>query len=317
LSFVLFRVPYSSRGSIAHERGRVISRRKIRAQHQSVRLSMRPRNSRVTKSLAQGQRMLAFASPLLALSLSLAQASPAPPQAAPAKPLAFEVVTIKPSRSPTWNMYPTPDGYHATGVSLRHLVQDAYGVYDPKLLTGGPAWIDKDEFDLEAKFDPATIPNAKSITYRQRADMMRTVLADRFQLKIHFEKKIFPAYNLVVAKGGPRLTETPANEITMTIWGPSCLHRNAQLSLRGCTVDALASELGVVTGRTVVNKTGLSGPYTIELRFTPDNTPADSPLAGGPSIFTAVQEQLGLKLEPSTAPLDILVIDSAEKPSEN
>jgi uncharacterized protein (TIGR03435 family) len=87
--------------------------------------------------------------------------------------------------------------------------------------------------------------------------------------------------------------------------------------MEGCTMDALAFTLSGTTGRTVIDKTGIAGRYSFELHWTPDNTPADSPIVGGPSIFTAVQEQLGLKLQPSTAQLDVLVIDYAQKPSEN
>jgi len=203
------------------------------------------------------------------------------------------------------------------GVSLRQLIKEAYGVWDDKLLVGGSAWIDNDKFDLEAKFNPAEIPTAKDLTYRQRADMLRAVLAERFQLKVHFEKKEFPTYNLVVAKGGVKFAETPKDKITMTVSGASCLHRNAQFYLQGCTMGALADSLRGPTGRTVTDKTGLTGRYDFELHYTPDNTPADSPLAGGPSIFTAIQEQLGLKLLPSTTPLDVLVVDSTQRPSEN
>lgn len=157
--------------------------------------------------------MLAVATPPLAL----AQNIPAPTSSAAAtavtKPLAFEVVTIKPSRAPGWNMYPTRDGYHGIGISLRQLVREAYGVFDPNLLIGGAAWMDSDKFDIDAKFDPSAIPNTKDLTYRQRADMLRAVLADRFQLKVHSEKKTFPIYDLVVATGGAKLQEAPAEHL--------------------------------------------------------------------------------------------------------
>ncbi|HWG18404.1 MAG TPA: TIGR03435 family protein, partial [Acidobacteriaceae bacterium] len=84
-----------------------------------------------------------------------------------------------------------------------------------------------------------------------------------------------------------------------------------------CPAGALLLQLRYITGRPVLDKTGLTAHYHVELHWTPDNTPADSPLADGPSIFTAVEEQLGLKLEPATAPLDVLVIDSAQKPTPN
>ena len=265
--------------------------------------------------------MLAVATPPLAL----AQNIPTPTSSAAAtvitKPLALEVVTIKPSRAPGWNMYPTRDGYHGIGISLRQLVREAYGVFDPNLLIGGAAWMDSDKFDIDAKFDPSAIPNAKDLTYRQRADMLRAVLADRFQLKVHSEKKTFPIYDLVVATGGAKLQEAPAEHLHSGPWGgPSCLHTKGRagiMAVEGCGAGALADSLSYDAGRKVIDKTGLTGRYDFELHWTPDNTPADSPLAGGPSIFTAVQEQLGLKLEPSTAPLHILVIDSAQKPTPN
>jgi uncharacterized protein (TIGR03435 family) len=244
-------------------------------------------------------------------------AAPTPPSAAP---LAFEVVTIKPSHAPGWNLYPTPDGYHGMGISLHQLVREAYGVFDDKLIAGGQGWMDNDKFDLEAKFDPDSIPNVKDMTYRQRADMLRGVLASRFQLKVHFEPRIFPVYNLVIGTGGPKFKEAPPEHLHSAVWGPTCRHTLGRLGLmavEGCEAGALADFLRTPSGRTVIDKTGLTGRYDFELHWTPDDTPADSPIANGPSIFTAVQEQLGLKLEPSTAPLDVLVLDAAQKPSEN
>jgi uncharacterized protein (TIGR03435 family) len=244
---------------------------------------------------------------LVATSQVSGQTGAPPPSSAPAaKPLTFEVVTIKPDNiSRGWRLQPTSDGFTGTNISLYKLVQEAYGFPDPKLILGGPDWIDKDKFDL---------------AYRQRADMLRAVLADRFQLKIHFEKQDFPVFNLVVAKSGPKMPEwkpgDPANEDNPA----GCLFRRSGAGLveaENCPAQALLLQLRYITGHPVLDKTGLTGNYHLVLRWAPENTPADSPLASRPSIFTAVQEQLGLKLEPSTAPLDVLVIDSAQKPSEN
>jgi uncharacterized protein (TIGR03435 family) len=234
----------------------------------------------------------------------------------------LEVTTIKPSARTdgVWRLQPTPDGYTALDVSLRKLIQEAYGIYDDKLLTGGPPWIDTDKFDLEAKFDPSDIPNAKNLTYRQRADMLRAVLADRFQLKVHFEKKDLPVYNLVVAKGGPKLSSSnPPDDSGRQQIGTCNIvqQRTGITQRRQCQIGSLTDLLRFNAGRTVIDETGLTGRYDFELHWTPDNTPESSPLIGGPSIFTAVEEQLGLKLEPSNAPLDVLVIDSIQKPSEN
>jgi uncharacterized protein (TIGR03435 family) len=242
------------------------------------------------------------------------------------KSITFDVVTVKPHdqsvRPNAWRLQPTPDGYTASNVSLLKLVGEAYGIFDAKLLTGGPPWIDADKFDLEAKFDAASIPDAKNLTYRQRADMLQSLLADRFHLKAHFETKDFPVYSLVVAKGGPKLIETKPEDIRNDSTGmPACLGgRNAKTLIYtavGCHTRDLETLLRYAAGRTVIDKTGLTARYDFELRWSSDNTPANSPAAEYPSIFTAVQEQLGLKLEPSTAPLSILIIDSAEKPSEN
>jgi uncharacterized protein (TIGR03435 family) len=266
--------------------------------------------------------LLAAALIALAAPAALAQQSAAVSPTAATKPLTFEAATIKPNNKNDgrWKLQPTPDGYTAMGVSLFKLVQEAYGIFDAKLITGGPPWIDRDKFDLEAKFDVNDIPDAKKLPYRQRADMLQSLLTDRFHLKVHHETKEFPVYNLVIAKGNPKLQETkPANVDGMGT-GVTChvlKQRGGYTQRQDCTVTSLEDLLRYATGRTVLDKTGLTGHYDFELRWTPDDTPADSPNASGPSIFTAVQEQLGLKLEPSTAPLDTLVIDHAEPPTAN
>jgi uncharacterized protein (TIGR03435 family) len=260
-----------------------------------------------------------------ALALLLAAASILPAALALAQqPLTFEVATIKPhGQGALWRLQPTPDGYTASNVSLLKLVGEAYGIFDPKLITGGPRWIDTDKFDLEAKFDTASNPHAKDVTYRQRADMLQPLLADRFHLKVHFATKDFAVYNLVLAKGGAKLQEAkaaPSSDQNAPPVGTGCLIQRQRAGItqrRDCPVTSLDDLLRYETGRTVIDKTGLTGLYDFELQWTPDDTRADSPIASGPSIFTALQEQLGLKLEPATAPLSVLVIDSAEHPSAN
>jgi uncharacterized protein (TIGR03435 family) len=266
--------------------------------------------------------------PLLLLTAALvgpavlAQQATAPTPPATAKVVTFEVATIKPSAHPdgAWRLQPTPDGYTGMDISLLKLVGEAYEIYDVKLITGGPSWIDRDKFDLEAKFNAAEIPDAKNLTFHQRADMLRPLLADRFHLKVHRETKEFPVYNLVIAKGGLKPQETKPEDVYQGDSGPSCLFRRSRIGyiqVQGCMPKDLEDNLRFASGRTVIDKTGITIRYDFELRWTPDNTPADSPEASGPSIFTALQEQLGLKLEPATAPLNILIIDSAERPSEN
>jgi uncharacterized protein (TIGR03435 family) len=152
--------------------------------------------------------------------------------------------------------------------------------------------------------------------------MLKPLLADRFHLKLHHETQEFPVYNLVVAKGGPKLKQTKPEDIhNFGIQGQTCLITHSQwgvMASQSCTVASILDLLRANTGRTVIDKTGLTGLYDIELNWTPENVSATTAQDDtGPSIYTAVQEQLGLKLEPSTAPLDILVVDSAEPPSEN
>jgi uncharacterized protein (TIGR03435 family) len=258
-------------------------------------------------------------------SLGLAQSLAPPTTSAPAQALAYDIVTIKPhGQGSGWNLADTPDGYSGQNVSLLKLVQEAYGddhfARDPKLVTGGPSWIDKDKFDLEAKFDPTEVSNAKNLSYRQKADMLRAVLADRFQLKIHFETKEFPVYDLVIAKDGPKFTETKPGDVVV-FKGVQICERHSDVNFNfsgvGCRLRDLEPVFRYASGRTVIDHTGLTGRYDIKLRFAPLNTPENSPIADRPLIFTALPEQLGLKLEPATAPLDVLVIDSAEKPSDN
>jgi uncharacterized protein (TIGR03435 family) len=238
-----------------------------------------------------------------------------------ANTLAFDVASIKPAspNESAWHLLPTPDGYTGMNVSLRKLIELAYGVLDGKLIIGGPPWIDSVKFDLEAKFDPALVPNLKDLTYRQRADMLQPLLADRLKLKIHHEPRDFAVFLLVVDKHGPKLHESTPPDTGNPGFGIDCTFRNksGSLTAQGCQASSLTGLLQSAAGRIILDRTGLTGHYNMELHWTPDNATVDASSESGPSIFTALQEQLGLKLEPSTAPLDVLVIDSAEKPSEN
>jgi uncharacterized protein (TIGR03435 family) len=262
---------------------------------------------------------------VLLTGMSAFAQNPAPPAAtpepAPAKISTFDVATIKPTAGTesAWHLLPTPDGYTGLNVSLRKLIELAYGVPDGKLIVGGPTWADSAKFDLEAKFDPAQVPNMTNLTFRQRADMLQPLLADRFKLRIHHESRDFPAFLLVVDKHGLKLQDLRRPDTGSTTFGIDCTFRNKSglLSAKGCSVSSLTGILQSAAGRIILDKTALTGRYNIDLHWTPDNAPVDGSVPSGPSIFTALQEQLGLKLEPSTAPLDVLVIDSVEKPSEN
>lgn len=136
--------------------------------------------------------------------------------------------------------------------------------------------------------------------------MLQTLLADRFRLVLHRETKQLPVYELIVAKGGPKLKESAEDASTF-------LHTDAKsITAAKVAMPMFVKLLSQQMGRSVLDKTGLSENYDFKLEWTPDEANGD-----GPSIFTAIQEQLGLKLEPSKGPVEVLVIDHAEKPSEN
>ena len=188
------------------------------------------------------------------------------------------------------------------------IIQEAYGVKRYQL-SGGPAWLHADLFDIEAKAegDPSR---------DQMMDMLQTLLADRFQLKVHRETREDNVYALVVAKGGPKLTPSTADKFRIA------LHRNTPVDQEGvdytiagqkATAGQIAERLGdMLLGRPVLDRTGIKGEFDFKVRYATDDNPDT-----GPSIFAAVQEQLGLKLEAAKGPIEILVIDQAEKPSGN
>jgi bla regulator protein BlaR1 len=248
--------------------------------------------------------------------------------------------------------------------TVENLIREAY-IYFPdgqgmnphawyETLAGGPAWIKSDQYEIEAK------PEGTPVREMMSGPMMQVLLEDRFKLKIHREVKEVPVYNLVIAKGGPKLpkvdqagcppklTQQELIELLQSgkprpnfcgsqVWdlrrgGPSLMGENDH----GIALDVFATGLTRVMDRLVIDKTGLVGLYDFHVEFSPDeSTPAFMPGGvskgdigpprdtgvpidpAGPTYFTAIQEQLGLKLEPAKGPGDFLVIDSIQRPSEN
>ena len=188
---------------------------------------------------------------------------------------------------------------------------------------GGPKWLDSERFDIEAKVDGPAAEQMRTLSREQRKlqmqAMFQQLLADRFKLSVHWETRELPVYALVVAKSGPKLTAA-----TKPDSGTSS--SNGQFMARGMTLaeisQSLTQELARELGRVIIDKTGIAGRYDVTLKWTPDADGA-SPDKGtedtssGPSIFTALQEQLGLKLESTKGPVQVLVIDHIEMPSEN
>lgn len=262
------------------------------------------------------------------------------PGTPPAKVPEFAVTSIKPDKSGTMmvRMMFQPDGFSATNVSLKQLILLTWGINEDRI-SGAPSWIGHDNYDIEAKVDGADVPAMKNLTLDQRREMVRKLLADRFGLKVHEETKELPVYALVVAKGGPKLKEAKAGDTYPSgMKGPDgkggagmMMFNGKQLTAQGVPIDNITRFLSNQTGRTVVDKTGLTGKYDFTLDLParqgpmamgkpPEGDAAGADAAtddSGPSIFTLLQDQLGLKLESAKAPLSIVVIDHVEQPSEN
>jgi uncharacterized protein (TIGR03435 family) len=215
---------------------------------------------------------------------------------------------------------PAESHFRTVNLSIKDLIQFAYGLPDSQIL-GGPAWLDSAMYDIDAKSDTsvdAQLHTLPSNAARHRKQLMvQALLAERFQLATHQETRQLPVFNLVLAKGGPAFKADSSVGNTIDT-GRNHLH----ISGTQDTVATLARELAQVLGRVVVDNTGLTGSYDLKLRWTPDNEPP--PMLNGqpdpnpaPDIFTAIQEQLGLKLESGKGPVPVLVIDHIERPSEN
>jgi len=231
-----------------------------------------------------------------------------------AQTAAFDVVSIKPALPDagerSLSELPGPR-LTTNNATLRMLVMFAYKTM-PDQISGGPSWVESDGFDVDAK---ASNPKATPAQLRQ---MVQAMLADRFQLQVHRATRELPIYALVQAKGGMKLavSHDETGNIGVRIEGPGRV-----TGVRG-TMAMLAGALSKPLQRQVVDQTGLAGAYTFKLQFTPDkarkpNADGDPPPADGPSIFTALEEQLGLALKSTKGPVESIVIDRAVKPAAN
>ncbi|HWB32266.1 MAG TPA: TIGR03435 family protein [Acidobacteriaceae bacterium] len=267
--------------------------------------------------------VLALAAPL-AFAQSPAQPATSPACATPAL-ATFDVATIKPSDQPSGSSHfgGTTDTLSAGG-TVRRMLQYAYNVQDFQI-SGGPAWLGSETWEVLAKVEQPP-PRWSALSGRERgaveSERMRAVLTARFHLQCHFETKELPLYNLVLAKGGPKpaLAPTPPDSKSKGNFSNNGRNRAYRMEATGVPIDSLASNLVWFLGRQVIDKTGLSGLYTFTLNYISDpdagsSATADEP--SGPTIFTALEEQLGLKLESAKGPVPILVIDSISRPSEN
>jgi uncharacterized protein (TIGR03435 family) len=273
----------------------------------------------------------------LLLSLVTPARSQAPPPTgnASTKLPAYELAAIKPSKPGIGSrILFTADGVTATRFTLKAMIKMAYRINDDQI-TGGPKWIDSDTYDLEAKVDSSEVAEFSKLDENQRSQMFQNLLTERFRLGIHRETRDLPVYVLTIAKNGPKVQEAkPGDTYPDGFKGPDgkpfghagpMSWGNGRLTGQGIPLAQMAAALSQQLGRTVQDRTELKGNYDIKLEWTPDEPQrpqpgpenalaTDSP---SPSLFTAIQEQLGLKLESRKAPVEILVIDHAEPPPEN
>ena len=244
----------------------------------------------------------------------------------------------------------TPDGISISGVPLQMIVRDAFHVEEDRIL-GAPGWVKTNRYDIQAKVAPEDAPKLEKLKMEQRQAMLLPLLVERFNLKYHHETRELPSYSLMVAKGGPKLKPSAVPDPPPSSNPPDAAGTprpgdgpgnnpprrmlrfmgRGHLEAEGGNTEMLARVLSQQLGRTVVDKTGLTGTYDYTLQWTPDDAPPSAPGgadggpphneggtdAAGPSLFTAVQEQLGLKLESAKGQADVIVIDHIDLPSEN
>ncbi len=230
----------------------------------------------------------------------------------------FEVASIKPNRSGARNSgfrRAGPGELNATNVTLKMLVAFAYDVRDYQI-AGGPNWLDSERYDILAKPDLSTGPGPTAEAARRELLRARvqTLLADRFQLKLQHTTKELPMFQLVIGKNGPKLNATKNTQSEL-------LSNGHHLTCQKVTVASFAKIfLEGQLRRSVKDMTGLTGEFDFTLDWAPDEAPPGAepaPATDGADLFTAVQEQLGLKLEPAKGPVEILVVEQAERASEN
>jgi len=261
------------------------------------------------------------------------------------KPLAFEVASIKAAPPPTDGRImsrTSADKGRITfsNVSLMMLITTAYKIKEHQV--EGPAWLYSERYDVTAKFP-------EGATREQVPEMLQTLLADRFNLKVHKESKVMPSYELIAAKGGPKLTRAETESNLRMMMGPKGRHMTGNV-----TIQRVAEFLSNALDRPVVDKTGIEGVYQIDLEWSGDDMPrgmramghggpmgpggagggstAAAPTGGGgsnegrprdesadaPSIFSALQATLGLRLQDKKGPVDLFMIDNIDKvPTEN
>jgi uncharacterized protein (TIGR03435 family) len=276
------------------------------------------------------RRLSAAQKALLAAAAAIALATPlliGVIQAQELGTLKYEVASIRPAdpNERSVRLGPGPGGgFQATNVSLRQLITFAYGIREFQL-SGGPGWIGSERYNVVTKVENAEPPpDPKTVTVSRiesfigkHRERMRNLLEERFQLVVRRETKELPVYALLVTKGGHKMTAVEEGQ-----GRPPNLRRNRGiLTGQAVTMELVKGAFSELLGRPVVDETGLTGAFDFKLEWAPEAPPpADNkqaPLPEGESIFTAMQEQLGLRVASKKGPVETIVIERVEKPSEN
>jgi bla regulator protein blaR1 len=247
----------------------------------------------------------------------------------------FEVATVKPSISGGMMVMTkfTPDGIQIRNAPLILIIRQATGLLNSNddEVIGTPSWVKTEKYDIDAKVSESDVPKLDKLSRLERNEMMRSVLVDRFSFAAHRDIRELPVFELIAAKGGPKLKEAVQGDTY-----PNGLKDDQGQSSPGtmrvgfgsvdCQAVPMTALLEILTGlsgRTVVDKTGLVGKYDVKLRWKPEDSQRNADTGGHATdetdvdFFTAIQEQLGLKLVPAKGPVTALVVDHIEKPSEN
>lgn len=251
---------------------------------------------------------------------------------------ALENVTVKPSALgntfQTVQMGYSPAGLVANNVTLEMLIRDAYGVQESQV-SGGPSWLNSARFDVQAKFsppasgEPQDLDPEKKMTEHQL--LLQALLADRFKLALHRETKELPVYVLVVAGNGPKLQEVKSSDgspnnmnVEEHVGGGRMMMGRGTMQGEGVPFSGIVRMLSEQLEHPVIDKTGLNGKYNFTLQWTHDASKdsndgnlSSQPSRDAPSVLAAVEQQLGLKLELQKGPVETVVIDHAEEPTEN
>jgi uncharacterized protein (TIGR03435 family) len=268
---------------------------------------------------------LALASTALATPAAIAQSSTTPQ----AKPILFETISIRPVKSDRVNGDNfTADGYSMRGITAWSLIT-FYEEHPSDRTDGVPDWAQHEQYDIKAKVADADVAAWGKLDFNHKKLAMYALLEDRFKVKVHREKRDFPGYALLIAKGGSKLKEATPGDLYPK--GYKAAMRDgpflgAEMTGRGVATGQAASMADIANilqafaPGPVVDKTGLTGKYDFTLKCAPPAPASSESEVSDPaecSIFTALQEQLGLKLEKSTVHIDYIVVDHIERPTEN